>query len=57
MQCCFLIHYRIIFVPEEDLVPSEESTEEDASGNSLSESLKLSDIQEDPEEESGQVSS
>jgi hypothetical protein len=47
--------YRIVFVPEERLVPSEESTEEEQDDDeypeveSPSESLKLSDIHEDHE--------
>ena len=34
-------------MPEEKLVPSEETTEEDSSGEEFSESLKLSEIQEE----------
>ena len=42
---------RIVFVPEECLVPSEESSDGSTTDHeSLSESLKLSDIHEGPEE-------
>ena len=34
-------------MPEEKLVPSEDTTEEDSSGEEFSESLKLSEIQEE----------
>lgn len=39
--------FRIVFVPEEKLVPSEDTTEEDSSQEDFSESLKLSEIQEE----------
>ena len=45
-------YYRIVFVPEECLVDASETTSQDeqSEAESLSESLKLSDINEDPKE-------
>ena len=48
----FFLFFRIVFVPEETLIHNEDSTEdeeieeEDHTHQSLSESLKLSDIEE-----------
>ena len=42
-----LCGFRIVFVPEEHLIPSEDTTEEDPSAEEFSESLKLSEIQEE----------
>ena len=45
-------HFSIVFVPEECLVDGSDGTSQDehSEGESLSESLKLSDINEDPKE-------
>ena len=50
---------RIVFVPEECLVDASDATSQDeqSEAESLSESLKLSDINEDPKEKESNSSS
>ena len=55
----FLAISRIVFVPEECLVDASDTTSQDeqSEAESLSESLKLSDINEDPKEKESNSSS
>ena len=48
----YLSYFRIVFVPEECLIDGSDATSQDeqSEGESLSDSLKLSDINEDPKE-------
>jgi hypothetical protein len=48
----YISYFRVVFVPEESLIDGSDATSQDeqSEGESLSESLKLSDIHEDTKE-------